>query len=174
MAYRYGADADIIITAMSSSFRVRRADWRRDRESLRRVREMVFVHEQHVPPALEWDGSDANCRHVLAEDVNHTPIGTGRLLPDGHIGRMAVLVPWRRRGVGSAILTELVRWAAEQGMTEVALNAQTHALGFYQHHGFSPEGAVFLDAGIDHVRMRRMLSQTNVQVSGTADPTTRR
>ena len=164
------APAAIIIAGMSSSFRVRRADWERDHEHLRRIREAVFVREQHVPPALEWDGSDASCCQVLAEDMDGTPIGTGRLLPDGHIGRMAVLATWRGRGVGSALLSELLRWAAEQGMTEVALNAQTHALGFYQQHGFSAEGEVFLDAGIDHMRMRRVLGQTNVQVSGVADP----
>jgi predicted GNAT family N-acyltransferase len=149
--------AAIIIGGMSSSFRVRRADWERDHEHLRRIREAVFVREQQVPPALEWDGSDAGCLHVLAEDMDGAPIGTGRLLPDGHIGRMAVLTKWRARGVGSAILTELVRWATEQGMTEVVLNAQTHALRFYQHHGFSAEGEVFLDAGIDHICMRRVL-----------------
>jgi len=164
-----GARAAIIISGMNSSFRVRRADWERDHEYLRRVREAVFVREQNVPSALEWDGSDAGCLHVLAEDSAGTPIGTGRLLSDGHIGRMAVLATWRRCGVGSAILTELLRWATEQGMTELVLNAQAHALGFYQRHGFSAEGDVFLDAGIDHLRMRRVLSQTNVHVSA-ADP----
>jgi predicted GNAT family N-acyltransferase len=165
--------AAIIIAGMSSSFRVRRADWERDREHLRRIREAVFIREQRVPSALEWDGSDASCLHVLAEDMDGAPIGTGRLLPDGHIGRMAVLANWRGRGVGSAILTELVRWAAEQGITEVVLNAQTHALGFYQRHGFAAVGEVFLDAEIDHRRMRRVLHQTNVQASGAADPAVR-
>jgi predicted GNAT family N-acyltransferase len=151
--------AAIIIAGMSSSFRVRRADWERDHEHLRRIREAVFVSEQHVPPSLEWDGSDASCVHVVAEDRDGAPIGTGRLLPDGHIGRMAVLPNWRGRGVGSALLIELVRWATEQGLTEVVLNAQTHALGFYQRHGFSAEGEVFLDAEIDHQRMRRVLGK---------------
>jgi predicted GNAT family N-acyltransferase len=151
--------AAIIIAGMSSSFRVRRADWERDHDHLRRVREAVFVREQHVPSALEWDGSDASCVHVVAEDRDGAPIGTGRLLLGGHIGRMAVLANWRGRGVGSALLIELVRWATEQGLTEVVLNAQTHALGFYQRHGFSAEGEVFLDAEIDHQRMRRVLGK---------------
>jgi len=126
---------------------------------LRRVREAVFVREQNVPSALEWDGSDADCMHVLAEEEPGAPIGTGRLLPDGHIGRLAVLARWRRSGVGSAILLELLQWAAERGMTEVVLNAQTHALEFYRRHGFLEEGQVFLDAGIDHLRMRRALGK---------------
>jgi len=152
---------------MSATFSVRHADWERDRERLRRVRTAVFVDEQSVSPALEWDGLDDNCLHVLAEDDRGTAIGTGRLLPDGHIGRMAVLTAWRGRGVGGAILTELLRCAARQGLSEVVLNAQTHAMGFYARHGFSAEGAAFFDAGIEHRRMRRRLAQANVQAAGT-------
>ena len=148
---------------MSATFTVRRADWERDRESLRSVRTAVFVDEQSVPPALEWDNMDDSCVHVLAEDDCGAPIGTGRLLPDGHIGRMAVLAAWRDRGVGGAILRELLRCAAGQGLSEVVLNAQTHAMGFYARHGFSAEGATFFDAGIEHRRMRRRLAQANVQ-----------
>jgi predicted GNAT family N-acyltransferase len=151
---------------MSSSFRVRRADWARDREHLRRIREVVFVLEQQVPAELEWDGLDETCLHVVAEGSDRAPIGTGRLLPDGHIGRMAVIAAWRRCGVGSAILTELLRLAREQNMTQVVLNAQTHALGFYQRHGFVAEGGVFLDAGIEHRRMRRALTQASIHATG--------
>jgi len=146
-----------IITPMSSSFSVRRADWNLDRDHLRGIREAVFVCEQLVPLELEWDEADAACVHVLAEDDSGTPIGTGRLLPDGHIGRMAVLPTWRRRGVGAALLTELMRIALEQGFAEVVLNAQTQAMAFYGRHGFSAEGEAFLDAGIPHRRMRRAL-----------------
>jgi predicted GNAT family N-acyltransferase len=142
---------------MSPSFSVRRADWSLDRDRLRAIREAVFVREQLVPLELEWDGADADCVHVLAEDDNGTGIGTGRLLPDGHIGRMAVLADWRRRGVGTALLTELMRIARERGLAEVVLNAQTQALAFYGRHGFSAEGEEFLDAGIPHRRMRRAL-----------------
>jgi predicted GNAT family N-acyltransferase len=153
---------------MSATFTVRRADWERDRESLRCVRTAVFVDEQSVPPALEWDNMDDNCLHVLAEDDRGAPIGTGRLLPDGHIGRMAVLAAWRGRGVGGAILLELLRCAAGHGLSEVVLNAQTHAIGFYARHGFSVEGATFLDAGIEHRHMRRRLAQADVQAGWTS------
>lgn len=143
---------------MGPSFLVRRADWDRDREHLRRIREAVFVREQQVPLELEWDSLDEVCLHVLAVDCGGVPIGTGRLLPDGHIGRMAVLASWRRRGVGAALLRELTRMAIEQGFVEVILNAQVHATGFYSRHGFVVEGGQFLDAGIVHVRMRRALT----------------
>jgi len=142
---------------MSRPFRVRRAIWAEDERALRAVREAVFVQEQSVPLELEWDGLDPDCLHVVAEDRALAPVGTGRLLPDGHIGRMAVLPPWRGRGVGTAILVELMRAAAEQGLQEVALNAQTHAVAFYAQQGFVVEGAEFLDAGIAHRKMRRAM-----------------
>jgi predicted GNAT family N-acyltransferase len=149
--------AHSIIARMLSPFVVRRADWTRDLEHLRHVREAVFVREQNVPLELEWDTQDEACVHVLAFDNEGAPIGTGRLLPDGHIGRMAVLRAWRRQGVGGALLTELTRVARERGFTEVILNAQVQAIAFYTRHGFVIEGAEFLEAGIPHQTMRRSL-----------------
>ena len=86
-----------------------------------------------------------------------TAVGTGRLLPDGRIGRMAVLKGWRGSGAGSAVLAELLRMAQAAGFRSVVLNAQTHAIGFYARFGFQPEGDVFLEAGIPHRAMRRSL-----------------
>jgi predicted GNAT family N-acyltransferase len=156
---------------MERLFRVRIADWTRDHGALCAVREAVFVHEQNVPLALEWDAIDGECLHVLAEDLRGNPIGTGRLLPDGHIGRMAVLKAWRGRGVGSALLTMLLALAAARGLREVLLNAQTHAVEFYRKHGFAAEGEPFLDAGIPHRRMRRACATPvhgNAEDSGCA------
>jgi predicted GNAT family N-acyltransferase len=153
---------------MSASFRIRRADWERDQAALKHVREIVFVHEQNVPLELEWDGIDPDCRHVIAEDAHGSAIGTGRLLPDGHIGRMAVLHSFRGRGVGSALLGELIAIAAARGLREVVLNAQVQALPFYEKHGFVAEGEVFPDAGIPHQRMRRSLIST-AHGEGTAE-----
>lgn len=132
---------------------IRPARWPEDAEALRQVRQAVFVEEQGVPPELEWDGLDDNCLHLLAVDADGNPVGTGRLLPDGHIGRMAVLEPWRGRGVGSALLRELMRMGAEQGFDRLVLNAQVSTIPFYERAGFQAEGAVFDDAGIPHRRM---------------------
>src|SRR5262245_8823387 len=95
--------------------------------------------------------------HVLAVDAKGVAIGIGRLLPDGHIGRMAVLAAWRWRGVGGVLLTELMRVAREWGLAEVVLNVQVQSIGFYARHGFVVEGAEFFDAGILHWTMRRAL-----------------
>lgn len=135
---------------MSLDWTVREAGWDADHHALHAIRKTVFVEEQQVPEELEWDEMDTYCRHVLACAPDGSPIGTGRLLPDGRIGRMAVLKPWRGRGVGGAILTYLLTLARRDGFASVELHAQTHALGFYARHGFTPRGDEFMEAGIPH------------------------
>jgi predicted GNAT family N-acyltransferase len=122
-----------------------------------RIRELVFVREQAVPPEIELDEWDACSDHALAFAPDGAAIGTGRLLPDGHIGRMAVLREWRGRGVGAALMTALLDRAAIRGMRRVLLNAQTHAAPFYARFGFTAFGSEFMEAGIPHVAMERAL-----------------
>lgn len=136
-----------------NSFTVRLANWQTNGPALRAIREIVFIHEQHVPVELEWDEFDAGCLHVLALDSAGKPIGTARLLSDGHIGRMAVLREWRGRGVGSALLQRLLEEAKKQHLLQVIVNAQTYAAGFYTRFGFQTTGEEFIDAGIPHVKM---------------------
>ena len=120
-----------------NNLHVRVADWQKDNADLRRIREAVFIAEQSVPPELEWDDEDAQAIHFLALDDDYA-IGTARLLPDGHIGRMAVLPHARTRGVGGALLRALLDEARCAGHTAVELSAQTHARAFYERHGFTP------------------------------------
>ena len=125
---------------------------------IKTVREQVFIQEQHVPVALEWDGLDDAAIHVVAEDKHAQVIGTARLLEDGHIGRMAVLPKWRHQGVGSALLKELLLIAQQRQLSKVFLHAQTIAIGFYERHGFRVLGEEFMDAGIPHHYMERHLT----------------
>jgi predicted GNAT family N-acyltransferase len=136
-----------------NGFTVRIADWAFDETALAAVRREVFVVEQQVCEEEEWDGKDPRCRHVIAEDAAGNAVGTGRLLPDGHIGRMAVLRPWRGRGVGRALLTQLTAMAREAGFSETRLHAQTHAMGFYARQGYTAVGEEFMEAGIPHIEM---------------------
>lgn len=117
----------------------------------------VFVHEQGVPPELERDEHDAASLHAVARLSDGSVAGTGRLLPDGHIGRMAVASKARGCGIGGRILEALVQQAANLGHHRVVLHAQCHAQPFYLRHGFVAEGPVFDDAGIDHIMMTRTL-----------------
>jgi predicted GNAT family N-acyltransferase len=137
----------------SRKFTVRAASWRDDLAPLQDLRRRVFIIEQQVPEELEWDDADAVSVHALALDGEGQPIGTGRLLPDGHIGRMAVVREWRRRGVGKAILEWLMANARQQGFHALHLHAQTHALDFYASHGFIAQGDIFSEAGIPHRKM---------------------
>jgi predicted GNAT family N-acyltransferase len=136
---------------------IRVSDWTPARAEAQRIRFTVFVDEQRVPPELEMDEHDAVSIHALAyTKAGNTwrAVGTGRLLPDGHIGRMAVLREWRGKGVGRALLRALMQRARERGDREVVLSSQVHAMGFYANEGFAPEGPVYLEAGIDHQDMR--------------------
>ncbi len=130
--------------------------WEDARAHASPIRFRVFVEEQGVPLEIELDEHDAASLHALAFE-GETPVATGRLLPDGHIGRMAVLAAWRGRGIGALLLKSLVEKARERGDAQVALSAQVHALRFYRRHGFVEEGGQYVEAGIPHQAMRRAL-----------------
>lgn len=134
-----------------------RADYRHDAADLHAVRDAVFVREQQVPAELERDALDPVSQHVLARDARGYPIGTGRLTPDGRIGRMAVLAGHRGQGIGEAMLLELLEVARERHLAEVQLHAQCTAESFYRRFGFLPVGAEFEEAGIRHRAMQRRL-----------------
>ena len=133
---------------------IRLGDWATLGQDATAIRFEVFVDEQKVPAEIELDDMDAVCLHAVAYDEAGKAIGTGRLLPDGHIGRMAVRQPGRGTGVGGAILTLLMDKARARGDAAVVLNAQTVAAPFYARHGFVQAGDVFDEAGIAHVEMR--------------------
>lgn len=144
------------------AFEVIVTDWATHQAELAAIRRTVFIDEQHVPEALEMDGEDARCVHALARAAGGEAIGTGRLLPSGQIGRMAVVRAWRGRGVGLRLLQTLVAEARRRRLP-CHLNAQTHALDFYAQAGFRAQGEEFMEAGIAHRRM----------VLATAPPRTR-
>ena len=144
---------------MSAPYTIRIMSWPDAQADARRVRFAVFVEEQKVPAHIELDEWDALSEHAIAADPAGRAVATGRLLPDGHVGRMAVLRDWRRRGVGGAILTALLARATQRGMARAVLNAQTHARGFYARHGFMQVGGEFMEAGIPHITMERDLGK---------------
>ena len=142
---------------MSSDIEVRLADWQQDNADLRRIRETVFIAEQSVPPELEWDADDAEAIHFLALESGY-PIGTTRLLSDGHIGRVSVLRDWRGMNVGGALMKAAIKEAERRGLSEQRLTAQVHATAFYERLGFEVISEEFLEAGLPHVDMLRRSS----------------
>ncbi len=139
---------------MLNKFTVMRVEWSESSEALKEIRETVFMQEQKVPAELEWDGEDENAIHLLASDGDGNPIGCARIIGDGHIGRMAVLKPWRGQGVGLSLLQCAVDVVKQLGCAQAILDAQTYAIPFYERMGFIAEGEAFMDAGIPHRHMR--------------------
>ena len=119
---------------------------------IRRIREAVFINEQGVAAKLEFDGLDDNAVQVLVGEQGQY-VGTGRMLDDGHIGRIAILPEARGQGLGAKVVQALVAEAIRLGYPGVYLNAQTHALAFYFKLGFSLLGDEFMEAGIPHQSM---------------------
>jgi len=136
------------------TFRLTIGDWQQQCAGARAVRIEVFVREQAIPLELEWDEMDAASLHAVAWDASGQAIGTGRLLPDGHIGRMAVSKEQRGRGIGGAILRGLMECARQRGDPAVLLHAQSQVEPFYLRFGFARCGEEFIEAGILHVPMR--------------------
>jgi predicted GNAT family N-acyltransferase len=141
---------------MRTEFLIELLPWDKARAHAAPIRFAVFVDEQGVPREIELDEMDEKSLHAVAFE-DGKPVATGRLLPDGHIGRMAVLKEWRSRGIGGQILAALMDRARMAGHREVVLSAQVHAAAFYRRHGFVEEGGEYLDAGIPHRQMRRSL-----------------
>ncbi|ATP45838.1 GNAT family N-acetyltransferase [Pseudomonas kermanshahensis] len=137
-----------------NKIRVRLADWHKDNADIRRIREAVFIAEQHVPPELEWDSDDPTAVHFLALEGDY-PIGTARLLPDGTIGRVSVLKDWRGLKVGDALMNAVIVEAQNSDLKQQMLSAQVHATPFYERLGFRVVSEEFLEAGIPHVDMVR-------------------
>ena len=135
-----------------TAIKIKRASWAADRSQLEPVRRAVFVEEQGVPAEIEMDGQDGDCRHLLAL-LGEEVVGTVRLLPDGRIGRLAVLKDYRGRGYGRELILAMLQVARDAALPQVYLHAQCHALGFYTELGFTPEGDEFEEAGIDHINM---------------------
>ncbi|MFZ9812150.1 MAG: GNAT family N-acetyltransferase [Burkholderiaceae bacterium] len=129
-------------------------DWKQLQDMASPVRQRVFVQEQGVPQEEEWDEQDRICRHAVVR-IGDQPVATGRLLPDGRIGRMAVLAEFRGRGLGRVILRSLIDEAAARGVEGIFLHAQTQALGFYEKEGFYAEGEEFFECEIPHRKMLR-------------------
>ncbi len=120
------------------------------------VRTQVFVEEQGIDTKLDFDGLDKVATHALVF-VGGKGIGTGRILDDGHIGRIAVLKAFRQQSVGAEIVAILLSEAKKRKYKRVYLGSQIHATEFYKKLGFKTCGDVFMDAGLEHIEMEMFL-----------------
>ena len=143
------------VDTATAGLEVQVVDWHDAQETLKSIRKSVFIDEQHVPKELEWDGLDTECTQFLAT-LDSTPVATARLTVEGQIGRMAVLEDYRGNGIGSRLLASVIEQAKHAGHKQVFLHAQVSVIEFYQRHGFTAVGDVFIDAGIGHRSMNRV------------------
>ena len=136
--------------------RIELLDWEKAQPVAGPIRFAAFVEEQGAT-GIELDDEDPKCVHAVAFDGDGKAVGTGRLLPDGRIGRMAVKQEWRRQGVGAELLKALIEAARQKGHKEITLSSQLQAAEFYREQGFEAEGKVYQEAGILHQLMRKKL-----------------
>jgi predicted GNAT family N-acyltransferase len=123
---------------------------------IRKIRNSVFTQEQKVPEGIDFNGNDPDAIHVLVKTGDRF-VGTGRMLQDGHIGRLAVLAEHRGKGFGAEAVKALIEEAKRAGMRRVFLGAQLHAIGFYKRLGFTEYGSPFKEANIDHIYMEKTI-----------------
>ena len=133
-----------------------------------KIRIPVFVHEQKVPQEHELDDNDKISYHaVLYED--EIPVACGRLYftaDDAHIGRVAVLKQYRRKGYATEICRKLIDLAISLNKADIiTLDAQTYAIGLYKKLGFKVIGKEFLDENIPHFKMELELKKTRIKKS---------
>lgn len=131
---------------------IKLADWSTDKFDLQNIRRKVFIEEQKVPEALEWDEFDNTSLHFLAM-LDDSAVATARLMPNGQIGRMAVLAEYRNKGLGKQLLQFVLQQAKKNKLKKIHLHAQTSALAFYEKQGFTTSSEVFYEANIPHREM---------------------
>lgn len=139
-----------------------------ERQAAFDIRRAVFIEEQAIPEAEEWDDHDATATHLLAR-IDGRPAATARLIAAGDtakIGRVAVLAEWRGAGLGRQVMARALHLAAEHGFARAVLEAQLYAIPFYEGLGFVAEGPEFDDgSGILHRRMSRDLAPREVSAN---------
>lgn len=132
--------------------------WKKNQHELIQIRTSVFIDEQQVPSTLEWDEFDEQSTHFLVLHDNN-PIATARLKPDGQIGRMAVIQNHRNKGIGKQLLNTVLLYAKDNNYNMVYLHAQNQAINFYKEFNFILNGVEFVDAGIVHMAMYKILNK---------------
>ncbi len=138
---------------------IRIATHERDILKVMVVRGIVFIEEQGVDWEGEIDAYEDGAIHVLGE-VSGQPVASGRLrlLPTGwaKLERIAVRPRWRGQGIARQVVQFLLDEARRHGARKFKLHAQVYLEVFYNEFGFSREGEVFSECGIDHILMRRL------------------
>ena len=145
-----------------SQFVIQSGPWSQLQHDAKLIRSMVFIEEQNISEADEWDEQDAISLHfvVYAQDQ---AIATARLLENNSIGRVAVLQQYRGEGIGKLLMQQIIQVAKQQNRVFLQLSAQVYATRFYENLGFQVQGEEYLDCEIPHIDMWLSLKMTELK-----------
>ncbi|TCB67174.1 GNAT family N-acetyltransferase [Acinetobacter sp. ANC 4178] len=138
------------------TLQIRAGTWAELQSDAKPIREQVFIQEQQIAAADEWDAQDEISQHFVVCDGEQA-IATARLLPNHSIGRVAVLASHRGQGIGKLLMQEIIQQAWIQQRPLLQLSSQVHAMSFYQNLGFQAHGDAYMDCGIPHIDMQMSL-----------------
>jgi predicted GNAT family N-acyltransferase len=139
-------------------YQVKHGRWDQLQQDAKFIRTQVFICEQGITEADEWDDQDLISQHFVIYDQDQ-PIATARLLQDNSVGRVAVIQKYREQGIGRLIMLEIIEHAQQQQYSFLKLSSQLHAISFYEKLGFLTQGNPYDECGIPHIEMMMPLMQ---------------
>ena len=138
-------------------YRTKQGHWDQLQQDAKLIRTQVFICEQGITEADEWDDQDVISQHFVIYDQDQ-PIATARLLQNHSVGRVAVVKAYRGQGIGQMIMLEIISYAQKQGLSVLTLSSQVHAISFYEKLGFTVQGNSYDECGISHIEMTMNLN----------------
>lgn len=147
----------MLIESGDCMYQVKHGRWDQLQQDAKLIRTQVFICEQGITEADEWDDQDVISQHFLIYDQDQ-PIATARLLQNHSVGRVAVVKAYRGQGLGQMIMLEIISYAQKQGLSVLTLSSQVHAISFYEKLGFTVQGNPYDECGISHIEMTMNLN----------------
>ncbi|WP_256415290.1 GNAT family N-acetyltransferase [Acinetobacter sp. 5862] len=138
-------------------YRIKQGHWDQLQQDAKLIRTQVFICEQGITEADEWDDQDVISQHFVIYDQDQ-PIATARLLQNHSVGRVADVKAYRGQGLGQMIMLEIISYAQKQGLSVLTLSSQVHAISFYEKLGFTVQGNSYDEFGISHIEMTMNLN----------------
>lgn len=147
----------MLIESGDCMYQVKHGRWDQLQQDAKLIRTQVFICEQGITEADEWDDQDVISQHFVIYDQDQ-PIATARLLQNHSVGRVAVVKAYRGQGLGQMIMLEIISYAQKQRLSVLTLSSQVHAISFYEKLGFTVQGNSYDECGISHIEMTMNLN----------------
>ena len=147
----------MLIESGDCMYQVKHGRWDQLQQDAKLIRTQVFICEQGITEADEWDDQDVISQHFVIYNQDQ-PIATARLLQNHSVGRVAVVKAYRGQGLGQMIMLEIISYAQKQDLSILTLSSQVHAISFYEKLGFTVQGNPYDECGISHIEMTMNLN----------------